>query len=123
MKPEVLVLDEPTAGLDPEGRTEILSMVKKLHDEGLTIILVSHSMEDVADYVDRIIAMDKGKILLDGDVRSVFAQVDVLEEVGLGAPAVNYVMRDLKKAGFNVRSDVTDIEEAKAEILKEFGMQ
>ncbi|MCQ2518494.1 MAG: energy-coupling factor transporter ATPase, partial [Lachnospiraceae bacterium] len=91
MKPEVLVLDEPTAGLDPEGRTEILSMVKKLHDEGLTIILVSHSMEDVADYVDRIIAMDKGKILLDGDVRSVFAQVDVLEEVGLGAPAVNYV--------------------------------
>ena len=119
MKPEVLILDEPTAGLDPKGRDDILDCVKKLQKEtGITVILVSHSMEDVANYVDRIIVMNKGSVMLDGVPKNVFAHYKELEEVGLAAPAVTYIMQQLKQNGFAVSTDATTIEEAKEEILR-----
>ena len=122
MKPEVLILDEPTAGLDPKGRDDILDLISKLHKEtGITIILVSHSMEDVANYVQRIIVMNKGRVAYDDEPREVFKHYKELEEIGLAAPQVTYVMKELEKAGFNVDSDVTTLEEAKNEILKAFG--
>lgn len=119
MKPKVLILDEPTAGLDPKGRDEILSLIKKLQVEsGLTIILVSHSMEDVAEYVDRIIVMNKGEVMLDGNPREVFHHYKELEEVGLAAPQVTYVMQALKAKGYPVDADVTTIDEAAREIMQ-----
>lgn len=119
MKPEVLVLDEPTAGLDPKGRDEILGLIQKLREENhMTIVLVSHSMEDVANYVDRIIVMSKGSVLMDDVPREVFKRYKELEEVGLAAPQVTYIMHALKEKGFPVDPDVTTIEEAKNEILK-----
>ncbi len=122
MKPEVLILDEPTAGLDPEGRDEILSMVKRLHDEsGITIILVSHSMEDVAEYAGRVIVMEKGGILMNDTPHNVFARVRELENIGLAAPAVTNIMHRLKKRGISIRTDATTLEEAKNEIRKVFG--
>ena len=93
MEPDVLILDEPTAGLDPKGRDEILELIKGLQETGMTIILVSHSMEDVANYVDRIIVMNKGSVMLDGVPKDVFAHYKELEEVGLAAPAVTYIMQ------------------------------
>ena len=103
MKPEVLILDEPTAGLDPKGRDEILQQIKKLQTEtGLTILLVSHSMEDVAEYVDRIIVMNKGSVMYDDTPREVFKHYKELEEVGLAAPQVTYIMHDLKARGADV---------------------
>lgn len=119
MKPEVLILDEPTAGLDPKGRDDILGLISKLHKEmGITIILVSHSMEDVADYVDRIIVMNKGRVFLDDVPKNVFAHYKELEEIGLAAPQVTYVMQELSAAGLNVDTNATTITEAKNEILK-----
>ena len=118
MKPEVLILDEPTAGLDPKGRDEILELIKGLQETGMTIILVSHSMEDVANYVDRIIVMNKGSVMLDGVPKDVFAHYKELEEFGLAAPAVTYIMQQLKQNGFAVSTDATTIEEAKEEILR-----
>ena len=119
MRPKVLVLDEPTAGLDPKGRDEILDQIAELHKvRGITIILVSHSMEDVANYVDRIIVMNKGSVMLDGVPKDVFAHYKELEEVGLAAPAVTYIMQQLKQNGFAVSTDATTIEEAKEEILR-----
>ena len=119
MKPEVLVLDEPTAGLDPKGRDEILHQIKKLQTEtGMTIILVSHSMEDVAEYVDRIIVMNKGSVMFDDIPRKVFAHYKELEEVGLAAPQVTYILHELKKRGLNVDSSATTIEEAAETILE-----
>ena len=119
MKPDVLILDEPTAGLDPKGRDDILSLISKLHKEmGITIILVSHSMEDVADYVDRIIVMNKGRVFLDDEPKNVFAHYKELEEIGLAAPQVTYVMQELATAGLNVDTNATTITEAKNEILK-----
>ena len=121
MKPEVLILDEPTAGLDPKGRDEILSMIKKLQKEtGITIILVSHSMEDVAEYVDRIIVMNKGRVMFDDTPKEVFKHYEELEEVGLAAPQVTYIMNRLNKEGFSFDTNVTTIFEAKNEILKTF---
>lgn len=118
MQPEVLVLDEPTAGLDPKGRDEILGLISKLHKEkNMTIILVSHSMEDVAQYVDRIIVMNDGKIQYDDIPSNVFAHYKELEEMGLAAPQVTYVMHMLKEQGFPVSAKATTIEEAKNEIL------
>lgn len=118
MKPEVLILDEPTAGLDPAGREEILGQIKKLQKEtGITIILVSHSMEDVAEYVDRIIVMNRGKVLFDDTPKEVFKEYQRLEEVGLAAPQVSYIMNSLVKEGFLDTSNATTIEEAKEEIL------
>lgn len=121
MKPEILILDEPTAGLDPKGREDILNLVKKLHDEvGITIILVSHSMDDVADYVDRIIVMNKGRVAFDDVPKEVFRHRQELEAIGLAAPQVTYVMQELKAAGFDVDIDVTTLDEAKNEILRAF---
>lgn len=119
MKPEVLILDEPTAGLDPKGRDEILDQIKKLHEENnMTIILVSHSMEDIAKYVDRIIVMNQGEVLFDNEPKEVFRHYKELEKVGLAAPQVTYIMNQLKEKGLSVNALVTTIEEAKAEILK-----
>lgn len=121
MKPEVLVLDEPTAGLDPQGRDEILDQVAKMHQElGMTIILVSHSMEDVAKYVDRLIVMNHGSVMLDGTPREVFHYYRELEEIGLAAPQVTYLMHELRKRGIPVDGEATTLEEAKESILKCF---
>ena len=103
MHPKVLVLDEPTAGLDPKGRDEILDQVKLLHEKtGMTVILVSHSMEDVAKYVERLIVMNDGEKMLDGTPEEVFRHYKELEAVGLAAPQVTYVMHDLKEKGLDL---------------------
>lgn len=121
MKPEILILDEPTAGLDPKGRYEILTQIRKLKEENnVTVILVSHSMEDVAEYVDRIVVMDRGKIRYDDIPRRVFAHFKELEAMGLAAPQVTYLMHELKAQGIDVDTDVTTIEEAKEELLKKY---
>lgn len=122
MKPEVLVLDEPTAGLDPKGRDEILDRIAALREEnGMTVILVSHSMEDVAKYVDRILVMNKGQIMFDDAPKEVFRHVQELEEVGLAAPQVTYIMRMLKNRGLSVDTDITTVEEARDAILRAAG--
>lgn len=119
MKPDILVLDEPTAGLDPKGRDEILDQIAKLKEEtGITVILVSHSMEDVAKYVERIIVMNQGAVMYDDVPREVFKHYRELEEVGLAAPQVTYIMQALHKNGMPVQTDVTTIAEAKDEILR-----
>jgi len=120
MKPEILILDEPTAGLDPRGRDEILDQIAKLHKEGLTVILVSHSMEDVAKYADRIIAMNDGKVAFDGTPKEVFRHYRELERMGLSAPQITYVMQEMKGLGLDVDIDVSTVEEAKEEILRAF---
>ncbi len=121
MEPEVLILDEPTAGLDPRGRDEILNQVAKLHEERhMTIILVSHSMEDVAEYVERLIVMNQGSIMLDGTPGEVFAHYLELEAVGLAAPQVTYLMHDLRKHGIQVPGIATTLDEAKEAILLTF---
>lgn len=122
MKPEVLILDEPTAGLDPKGRDEILDQVAKLHEEqGITVILVSHSMEDVAKYVGRIIVMNQGEVMFDDTPKQVFGHYKELESVGLAAPQVTYLMHELHDAGIPVTTDATTVAEAKEEILKKLG--
>lgn len=119
MKPDILVLDEPTAGLDPKGRDEILDQIAKLHEEmGITVILVSHSMEDVAKYVERIIVMNKGSILYDDVPKKVFAHYKELEKVGLAAPQVTYIMQALRGKGLPVNTEVTTIPEARDEIMR-----
>ena len=122
MEPEVLVLDEPTAGLDPKGRDDILDQVKRLQEERhITVILVSHSMEDVARYVDRIIVMNKGQVRFDGVPREVFRHYRELEEIGLAAPQVTYLMHDLAEAGWDVDTDATTVEEAADAIYRCLG--
>lgn len=122
MKPEVLILDEPTAGLDPKGRDDILDCVKKLHDEtGITVILVSHSMEDVAKYVDRIMVMNDGVLTFDDTPKKIFAHYKELENIGLAAPQVTYIMNDLKEAGLRVDTAAITVEEAKQSILRALG--
>jgi energy-coupling factor transport system ATP-binding protein len=119
MEPKVLILDEPTAGLDPKGRDDILGEIRSLHDEyNMTIILVSHSMEDVAKLADRIIVMNKGKCILDGSPAKVFNRVDVLENVGLAVPQVTYMVKKLREKGINISKDVFTVEQAKEELLK-----
>lgn len=121
MKPEVLILDEPTAGLDPRGRDEILDMIAGMHRaKGMTVILVSHSMEDVAKYVQRILVMDEGEVFCDGAPGEVFQYYKQLEQIGLGAPEVTYLMHDLGERGMAVDVNVTTVEEAKQSILKLF---
>ena len=118
MRPKVLVLDEPTAGLDPKGRDEILDQIAYLHKEtDMTVILVSHSMEDIARYADRIIVMNKGEVMYNDEPAKVFAHYKELEAVGLAAPQVTYIMHDLKEKGFPVNTGVTTVEEAVAEIM------
>lgn len=118
MKPEVLILDEPTAGLDPGGRDEILDLITRMHRErGMTVILVSHSMEDVAKYVKRIIVMNQGKVMYDGVPKEIFKNYKELEAVGLAAPQVTYLMHELNDRGLHVNTDVTTIAEAREAIL------
>lgn len=119
MKPEVLILDEPTAGLDPAGRDEILDLIAQMHKElGITIILVSHSMEDVAKYVDRIIVMNQGQAVYDATPKEVFSHYKELERIGLAAPQVTYLMHDLSAKGLPVNLEATTIKEAERTILE-----
>ncbi len=121
MEPDVLILDEPTAGLDPKGRDEILEQIKTLHEEHhITIILVSHSMEDVAKYVGRIIVMNQGEMMFDGTPKEVFRHYRELESIGLAAPQVTYIMHALAEKGFQVSTDATTIEEATEEIVRAY---
>lgn len=121
MQPDVLILDEPTAGLDPKGRDEILDQIKKLHEEKhITIILVSHSMEDVAKYVGRIIVMNQGEVTYDGTPKQVFSHYKELENIGLAAPQVTYIMNALAEKGFEVSTEATTIEEAAEEIFRAY---
>ncbi|MBS5946568.1 MAG: energy-coupling factor transporter ATPase [Peptoniphilus harei] len=119
MEPKVLILDEPTAGLDPRGRDEILSEIKNIHEKRkITVILVSHSMEDVAKIAERIIVMDKGKIFLDSNPREIFRNEDKLLSVGLGIPQITSLMRALKKKGLDINEDSITVEEAKESLIK-----
>jgi energy-coupling factor transport system ATP-binding protein len=119
MRPEVLILDEPTAGLDPKGRDELLDQLAGLHEqEKLTIILVSHSMEDIARYADRIMVMNHGEKIFDGAPKEVFRHYKELEKVGLAAPQVTYIVHALREHGVPVSEDVTTVAEAKAAILE-----
>ncbi|MFH5837297.1 energy-coupling factor transporter ATPase [Proteiniclasticum sp. C24MP] len=119
MEPKVLILDEPIAGLDPRGRDAILHQLKKLHEEYKhTVILVTHSMEDVADVAEEVIVMSDAKIMMKGTPREVFTKIDMLEEVGLGAPQITYLMRALKEKGIPVREDIFTVAEAREEIRK-----
>ena len=122
MEPEILVLDEPTAGLDPKGRDEILDQISLLHQEKkISIVLVSHSMEDVAKYVGRIIVMNQGEVLFDDVPGQVFRHYKELEQVGLAAPQVTYMMHALKEKGLSVDENATTIEEARDSILAALG--
>lgn len=113
MKPQVLILDEPTAGLDPKGREEILNMIQDLHNQmKCTIILVSHSMDDVADYAERIIVMNHGQVFLDGTPREVFSHRKELEEIGLAVPTVTDIMHRVKELGYPVDENITTLPEA-----------
>ena len=118
MKPKMLILDEPTAGLDPQGRKEILELISELRERaGITIVLVSHSMEDVAEYVDRIIVMNKGSVAFDGTPKEVFVHYEELEEMGLAAPQVSYIVHKLKAKGLPVETSAITIEEAARDIM------
>ena len=119
MRPKVLVLDEPTAGLDPKGRDDILDQIAYLHKEsGLTVILVSHSMEDIARYADRLIVMNKGTVMYNDTPKKVFEHYRELEAVGLAAPKVTYIMHDLAERGVKVGTGVTTVSEAADEIMR-----
>ncbi len=119
MRPKALVLDEPTAGLDPKGRDDILDQIAFLHKESdMTVILVSHSMEDIARYADRLIVMNKGTVMYYDEPKKVFEHYQELEQVGLAAPQVTYIMHDLVKSGIPVRTDVTTVSEAADEIVR-----
>lgn len=119
MEPEVLILDEPTAGLDPRGRDEILDKLDELHREkGMTIILVSHSMEDVARYAGRLLVMNHGEKVFDGPPKEVFRHYKELEAMGLAAPQITYLVHDLRSLGFDIDQDITTVAEAKEAILR-----
>ena len=120
MKPSYLVLDEPTAGLDPAGRNELFAQINRLHEKsGVTIILVSHSMEDIARLVNRVIVMYKGKVHMEGTPKEIYSHPDELEKIGLGVPQIAEVVYELRKRGFNIRPDIITVKEAKEEILRE----
>lgn len=118
MEPEVLILDEPTAGLDPKGRDEIFALLDELHNKrGITIMIVSHSMEDMAKHVKRIVVMHEGRVVYDGTPAEVFSHADELEAMGLMAPQITYVMKGLKQCGIDVDTDIYTVEAAKQSIL------
>lgn len=124
MNPKILILDEPTAGLDPKGRDEILDQIALLHEErGISIVLVSHSMEDIAKYVERIIVMNQGKVAFDGTPKKVFSHYKELETMGLSAPQITYIMQALKAKGMDVDVQATTIEEARESILTALHMR
>lgn len=119
MEPKVLILDEPTAGLDPKGRDDILEQIKILHEKyKMTIVLVSHSMEDVGKLAERIVVMNEGKIELLGKPSEIFKEVETLERIGLAVPQVTYLMRALREKGFDVSDEVFTVEKGTQEILK-----
>jgi energy-coupling factor transport system ATP-binding protein len=119
MEPQVLILDEPTAGLDPKGRDEILAQIIKLHEYyKSTVILVTHSMEDVAEIADEVIVMSDSKVIMKGLPSEVFTKAELLESVGLGAPQITYLMKALKDKGFDVSTDIFTVKEAKKELLR-----
>lgn len=119
MNPEIIVLDEPTAGLDPKGRDKILNRIKELHDNtGIGVVLVSHSMEDVANYAQRLIVINNGKIKYDGMPKDVFEHYKELEKMGLKAPQITYIMHKLKEKGLDVDENVITIEEARENIMQ-----
>ncbi len=119
MEPDILILDEPTSGLDPRGRNKIMNIMKKLHEEkGITIIWVSHNMDQVAKHAKRIVVMNDGKVVFDDEAKKVFAKSKELEEMGLKAPQVSAIMSGLKDAGLNVDTSIINIEEAKNNILE-----
>ncbi len=119
MDPEVLILDEPTSGLDPQGRNMIMEQVKKLHEKkGVSIVWVSHNMEQVALHAKRIVVMNDGKVAMDDTTRNIFARGDELEQMGLKVPQVTSVMHELKSAGLDVDTSVLSVEEAKDNLLK-----
>jgi energy-coupling factor transport system ATP-binding protein len=122
MEPDILILDEPTAGLDPKGRDKILNCIKSLHEKkGMAVVLVSHSMEDVANYAERIIVMNKGTIAFDDTPKKVFKHYKKLESMGLAAPQITYIMHTLKDKGFDVDENIINLEEARDNIMKSFG--
>lgn len=119
MEPQILILDEPTAGLDPKGRDDILEQIRILHDEyKMTIILVSHSMEDVGKLAERIIVMNNGEVALEGTPSEVFKEVETLERIGLAVPQVTYLMRALREKGFDVSDEIYTISQGKEELLR-----
>lgn len=121
MEPNILILDEPTAGLDPKGRDDILSKIVELYEQNdMTIILVSHSMEDVAKVANRVIVMDSGKCILDGTPKEIFKEIELLESVGLAVPQVTYLIRELRNKGFDIPEDIFTLERAKEELLRLF---
>ena len=118
MKPKVLILDEPAAGLDPAGRKEILSEIKKLYDEEkMTIILVSHSMEDIANVAERIVVMAEGEVKMDGTPKEIFSHSEILKSLGLDVPQISSLIEELRKRGVNLPSDIYTVNEAKKQIL------
>lgn len=122
MEPRVLVMDEPTAGLDPRGRDEILHLIAELHrQKGITVILVTHSMEEISRYAKRIIVMNKGTVEMDGEPREVFAHAEQLEEIGLSAPQITVFMRKLKAIYPSVNDQILTVAEARQEMKKLFG--
>ncbi len=122
MKPEVLILDEPTAGLDPQGRDEILSLIGRIREEtNMTVILVSHSMDDVAENTERLLVMHKGELVFDDTPRNVFSKQETMIEIGLDIPSVTKVLNGLWERGIMVSRDAITLEEAKTEILRSFG--
>ena len=118
LKPKYLILDEPTAGLDPKAKKNLLAEIKKLHQSGVTIIFVSHSMEDVANLANRVIVLAQGKILFDGTPRKLFVQEKILEQAGLMPPPITQLMRELKCAGLQVDEEIITLDEAEREICK-----
>ena len=122
MEPEILILDEPTAGLDPAGRDKILDQIKTLHEKkGIGVILVTHSMEDVANYAERIIVMNKGSIMFDDTPQRVFKHYRELEKIGLAAPQITYIMHQLREDGLDVDEDIISLEQARDNILRSIG--
>ncbi|MBE6063337.1 MAG: energy-coupling factor transporter ATPase [Clostridium butyricum] len=121
MEPTTLILDEPTAGLDPKGRDDILTQIKKLHDNyKMTIIMVSHSMEDVANIAEHIIVMNHGEVALEGTPANVFKEVDTLEKIGLAVPQVTYLVKSLRENGFDISDNIFTINDAKKALIDIF---
>ena len=118
MQPKYLVLDEPTAGLDPRGREEFLQLIDDLHAQGMTIVMVSHSMDDMAKHAQRMIVMERGEIKLEGSPQEVFSHPEELNRIGVGVPTLTKLLLELKKKGMAVRTDLIHIEDVKQEILK-----
>ncbi|MBQ7025226.1 MAG: energy-coupling factor transporter ATPase, partial [Peptococcaceae bacterium] len=118
MKPKYLILDEPTAGLDPKGREEFLELIADLHQQGLTVVMVSHSMDDIARYAQRMIVLEHGEIRLEGTPQAVFAQSDLLDQIGLGVPTLTRLLIELQKQGWDVRTDLFHPTDVSQEILR-----